>query len=275
VTVGGELERPSSLEERPDGDRLLRRVATRLGTQARDYVPKTFGGRAGDIPSPIGQFIRAQHAVDAESFHLPEPLLGPVPEATVVLVVGLNPGYGPTEDIPRLGTALDEYVEWYAHRMNQRDEHGRPCSNFEGKRGVIHHYAAVERDYLTPVLQKEALGRTAVYADAIPWKWNADSNPDFGQTAIVEYAQARLAEIATVLQPSLVMTLGQRVAGFVSLWPDADPRPSKLRLGEWTGDCLPCFHPNKHWKTGEKLPYFERAHVAMRSALGWEPGERS
>lgn len=266
VGMGSIAETSRPLPE--DGERLLRRVATRLWEQAQEFVPKIFDGTAGHIPEPLVHFIQAQGAADAASFQLPEPLLGPVPGATEILVVGLNPGYGPTEEIPCVGNTLEEYVQWYAERMNRRDEQGRPYSNFEGKPGVIRHYVAVERDYLTPVLEEKALGRVAVYADAIPWKWNADNNPDLSQTDIGEFARARIAEIACVLQPSLVMTLGVRAAGFFGLWPSPDPIPQKADIGDWSGNCLPCFHPNKHWKSGEKMPHLERTHSAMRILLG-------
>lgn len=267
VDVGGEWERLSEWEARPEGMRLLRSVAARLWRQAQEYVPRVFEGELEGVPAPFGNFIGAQSAPDAANFQLPEPLLGPVPETTVVLVVGLNPGYGPTEEIPRLSDTLEQYVLWYAERMSRRDERGRPYSSYEGKRGYIHHYVAVERDYLTPVLQEKALGRVAVYADAIPWKWNADSNPDLDHADVAEYAQARIAEIANALHPSLVMTLGQRAANFFGLWPSQDPTRSRVDIGRWTGNCLPCFHPNKHWKRGEKTPYLECARLAIRDAL--------
>ncbi len=107
---------------------LLPTLAEELWGEARRFVPAVFAAGPGAVPAPLGQLILAQGAPDDAAFQLPDPLSGPIPDEVPVLVVGLNPGLDPDEDIPRLGTPLLEYVAWYERRFSaaNRDGHGRP-----------------------------------------------------------------------------------------------------------------------------------------------------
>src|SRR6185312_1779418 len=80
---------------------LLPSLAKELWHQAQQYVPEVLAHGPSAAPLPLGYFIAAQDQPSASEFQLPEPLLGPVaPSELRILVVGLNPGFGPTEDIP-------------------------------------------------------------------------------------------------------------------------------------------------------------------------------
>jgi hypothetical protein len=256
VNVGSERQgshhyEPShmtSAKQLPTRSNLLQEIATRLWNDARAHVTPVLATGPDAAPHPLGLFIVAQRQFDPDEFQLPEPLLGPVANATQVLVVGLNPGYESSEDLPRWTANLDDYVHWYAFRMAQdsRDEWGRPASSFGGAKRIIRHYHAVERDYLDGVVGPQALGRVAVYADAIPWKWNAVANPDLGDPVVAEYARSRIAEIAAVLQPNILVSLGVFAADALGLSrPNAKPNAEICQIGWWRGCCLPVFHPNK------------------------------
>src|SRR5579859_139178 len=194
------------------GIRLVRDLAVELFTQAQSHVPDVLGGRTDATPPHLSNFIRAQRSETGaplpEHFQMPEPILGPIPSKVEVLVVGINPGYGPTEEIPTLSSSLQEYVAWYQTRMDRRNEGGSPISLYAGEPGIVRHYVTVERDYLTTVLGERALGSSAVYADAIPWKWNREWAPVLKDPQIGLEARARIGLVASILQPNLLLVLG-------------------------------------------------------------------
>lgn len=276
VNFGGTWQRMSEWERQPpppatlpSREELLPTIAKRLWDEAREYVPRVLAGDPDAAPHPLRQFILAQGESDPDRFQLPEPLLGPVGDVTRVLVVGLNPGYSAEEAIPRLPDGLDAYVAWYARRFaaDGRDEWGRPVARIAGVPRLVRHYQSVERDYLAGVLAGRPLGRVAVYADAIPWKWNADADPhpDLGDPSVAKYARARVQEIAAVLQPRVLVTLGVFAAGCLGL-PRPAPEPAAIThaVGVWEGTCLPLFHPNKRWPASARAAYLDRVHDALR-----------
>jgi hypothetical protein len=261
---------PKRPERLPTRQSLLEEVASTLLAEARQYVPRVLPDKPDAAPKPLGSFILAQGQSDPEAFQLPEPLLGPIGEQSELLVVGLNPGYNPEEDIPRLSASLDEYVEWYANRMvlERRDQWRRPMSRFSGMPGLIRHYWAIERDYLDPVFGPQSLGRRAVYVDAIPWKRNAEVRPDLNDTAVLRYARARVAEIASVLEPRLLLTLGVFAASAVGIvGPQTVPSVIDSRVGYWQGKCLALFHPNKRWPTGTRAAYLAAARQRLQEVV--------
>lgn len=261
---------PPPPETLPSREELLPAIAKRLWDEACDYVPRVLEGRPDAAPQPLGQFVLAQGEPDPDRFQLPEPLLGPVGEVTQVLVVGLNPGYSAQEAIPRLADGLDAYVAWYARRFaaDGRDAWGRPVARIAGVPRVVRHYRSVERDYLSGALGEQPLGRVAVYADAIPWKWNADQHPDLDNPAVITYARARVQEIAAVLRPRVLVTLGVFAATCLGLpRPALEPAATTQAVGVWEGVCLPLFHPNKRWPAEGRAAYLSRVHDALRTFL--------
>lgn len=250
---------------------LLPSLAKELWHQAQQYVPEVLAHGPSAAPLPLGYFIAAQDQPSASEFQLPEPLLGPVaPSEPRILVVGLNPGFGPTEDIPTLSTRLDVYIDWYARRFCQdrRDWAGRPASIVDDQMRIVHHYARVERDYLDPVLGPQSLGRVAVYADAIPWKWNSEQNPDLRNAAVANYAVQRVQQIIESLKPPVVVTLGRSAAEWLGLpRPSTAPTAVQGAVGQWSGVFLPLAHPNKHWRAGERGEYVRAANAALARLL--------
>src|ERR1700682_1197848 len=126
------------------GEQLVQQLAAHLYRMAHAHVPDVLGGCTGTVSPHIADFIRAQRtgeewSAPPQHFQLPEP----IPERVQMLVIGLNPGYGPTEDIPTLCSSLDEYVGWYQARMDCRDEGGRPVSLYAAQPGIVRHYVAV------------------------------------------------------------------------------------------------------------------------------------
>jgi len=131
---------PTTPNTLPTRDQLLGEVARRLWSEAQDYVHRVLPNQPDGAPRPLGEFIIAQGETDPSNFRLPEPLLGPVGETTDVLVVGLNPGYESTEDLPRLDASLEDYIAWYADRMApERRLFGRPASRFANVTRIIRH----------------------------------------------------------------------------------------------------------------------------------------
>jgi hypothetical protein len=256
---------------------LLPSLAQELWHQAQQYVPEVLAHGPSAAPPPLGYFIAAQAQPSASEFQLPEPLLGPVAPAELrILVVGLNPGYGPTEHIPTLNTRLDVYIDWYAHRFSQerRDWAGRPASIVDDQTRIVHHYARVERDYLDPVLGPQSLGRVAVYADAIPWKWNSEQHPDLGDPAVAHYAIERVQRIIECLNPPAVITLGGSAAEWLGLRPPSTaPAAVPGAVRQWSGVFLPLAHPNKHWRAGARGEYVRAANAALARLL--EPSPKS
>jgi hypothetical protein len=253
------------------GHELLQLICSRLWKEARAHVPIVLEHGADETLHPLDKFILAQKAFDASMFALPEPLLGPIPNKVEVLLIGLNPGYGPEEAIPRLGDDLGTYIDWYSSRFSdgRRDIWGRPASrHVNGTQRLTLHYHAVERDYLDAALGKAALGRRAVYADAIPWKWNNDQNPELSDRRILEYGRRRLVEIAQTLHPTVIIPLGGLAADCLGAPRPADtPVLGQLTLDSWEGKCLPLAHPNKHWKVGIKEAYLEAAQATLLTAI--------
>jgi hypothetical protein len=261
VHVGNEWMRyseweatPPRPERLPGREDLLRDIASRLLVEANEYVPQVLSGRPDDGEAPLRGFIMAQGQHDPAAFQLPEPLLGPVGETTQVLVVGLNPRCSSHEDSPRLHATLDDYVNWFANRM---------AAELRNRR-----YGAIERDYLDPVLGHCGLGRGAVYADAIPWKWNAGRGPDLGDTAVLRYARGRIAEIASVLQPEVLVSIGVPVAEALGLDPPQEtPNVERGRVGYWEGQCLVLFHPNRRWPARGRAAYNTSVQQLLRDVF--------
>lgn len=152
-----------------------------------------------------------------------------------VLVVSLNPSDDPDEEIPRLGGGLDTYVAFYADRFSddRRVEDPRSQSKvpscqrttFPGQSSrpyVNDHYRDVEAlliRSLSPAHDEPPpLGTTAVYCDAVPWKWKTgalkgvQANGEWKRRKLRKadwaLAAARVKRIVDALEPRLVLTLG-------------------------------------------------------------------
>lgn len=226
---------------------LLTYLAEELLLLANRYVADvvTMGDSAA-APIPYGPFMHAQRAATPPAYQLPEPILHPL-QSPAVLVIGLNPGYGNSELMPCLGTPLDEYVDWYAHRFdsNRRDDKGRPAAKYlEDRQTLVRHvihYTKVEELLLSQALGPHSLGRDAVYCDAIPWKW-ANSNKtvrprmtrsDWENAWFV--AAQRIETIAVALNPRVVLTLGEPGEKIFNRASTKDGRPAPTTIGHWHG----------------------------------------
>jgi hypothetical protein len=184
-----------------------------------------------------------------------------------VIVVGLFPSFNSGEDSPRLHASLDDYVNWYTNRMTaeHRDRRQRPASSCHGVARLMRHHWAIERDYLDPVFGPHTLGRGAVYADAIPWKWNTNRDPELSDTAVLRYARGRIAEIASVLQPDVLLTIGAPTAAALGLEPpQVTPNVECGRIGYWAGQCLVLFHPDRPWTAGGRAVYRASVQQLLR-----------
>jgi hypothetical protein len=136
--------------------------------QDRNFVPVVLAGASDVVPGLYRKLILAQRVSTAG---VPEPLLGPI-VGKPVLVAGLNPYHRAPADRPRLGCPFEEYRRYFARMFspNQRNELGpfvKP--ELDGLFREVGHFIEVE-DALAPALGQAALGRAAMYADAIPWK---------------------------------------------------------------------------------------------------------
>jgi hypothetical protein len=219
-------------------------------------IPEVIGGAVdGVVEQPLGSFVAAQGARIRKEYQLPEPLLGPLPANVTVLVVGQNPGYdADNESSPRFGTPLDTYVGWFgSFCVSQR----HPTTNqlakhVNGEWTEIRHYAEVE-DILaaSTSLGPHALGRTAVYADAHPWKWRRAKGrkpgpPSLGAQLVRTQIRERVYRIVERLRPTLVITLGRHAARPFGTLPAMSKAPVVVQacLGQWNGLHLPSLHLN-------------------------------
>jgi hypothetical protein len=216
---------PMSGRSTPTASELLVGLADEL-LQASRQVPDVLGGSAAPGDS-IARYILAQGVTTSAEFQLPEPILHPLDNPSV-LVVGFNPNFGPDEDIPRFGSSLEEYITFYADRFasHRRDQRGRPAeiNRLTGKVSSIPHYNDVEKAVAAVLGTETALGLNTVYCDSIPWKWKQDKRPkkgdlDFGQ------ASDRLERIVIALQPKVILTLGGDASGIIADWHRNKPRP--------------------------------------------------
>lgn len=241
-------------------DELLRGLAEGL-LIASEQVPSVLSGEVASI-APVVQYIRAQRVTNQWEFQLPEPILHPI-DNPEVLVVGFNPNYGEDEIIPRYGSTLEEYVDFYANRFapHRRDISGRPAGQRVGDRAIYHigHYTVVER-LLAEVLGTEAaLGINTVYCDAISWKWKRERFPGF-RKADAGMAYQRLERIMLALQPKVILTLGDRTARIVGDWTRNQPRPGRTH-GDWPVWHVATYHPDAR---GGK---FHANRTAIQSAI--------
>lgn len=255
---------------------LLENLAGDLWQLANRWaVPVVQRQDPNQAPDPFGQFVYAQRTKQAIDYQLPEPILHPIPNPDV-LVVGLNPGFGETEIIPSLGTSLSDYVDWYSNRFDhtRRDDSGRPTATYsEGSlisTRFVSHYAKVER-WLEPACGPVALGRNAVYCDAIPWKWrNSDRSvrPQLSGKVwneVWQDAYIRVSRIVTCLKPRVIVTLGEPGTRFFNRAPSESPRALPLSVDSW--DCLliPVVHPNRR---GTTAMYWSIVAKALKDAVG-------
>jgi hypothetical protein len=198
-------------------------------------------GDDGAVPSQYRRLILAQGVNQPGEFQLPEPLLGPILERPI-LVLGLNPFHRAGADRPRLGCPFDDYVRYFEFMFapDQRNEAGRIVKpELDGSLRAIAHFAEVE-DALAPALGPRALGRVAVYADAIAWK---SKRPPRLDTELKAAMKDRIAAIIDGLKPRAVVTFGRSVSRRIAEW-SPDPPEAQIRtVGRWTGPIITSWHP--------------------------------
>lgn len=230
---------------------FLEAVARELFDEALEHVPQ-----AQAIPghrwlwTPI---VRAQREPGgdrpADPYRMPAPFMGSLrnPE---VLVIGQNPNVAPAAAMhPRLGRCsfdayLDFFGSYFAFRRDQR-----PVDRLAGwsPQNPIsrkqRHYGHVE-DLLRPALGAAALGRCALYADAIPW---ATSSLKGGllTAGVARYARERVLRLVFNLLPRAVLFLG---GAPVRLILGAGASPDRIA----GVPCLQVIAPNGIRKTGLK-----------------------
>ncbi len=246
---------------------LLTRLAEELLTLSNRYVADVVTMENPDAsPIPYGPFIHAQRVATPSAYQLPEPILHPL-QNPEVLVVGLNPGFGASEIMPCFGTSLGTYVDWYANRFDSRhrDALDRPSAEYleDGHIQIrhVHHYKKLEELLLSQALGPNSLGRSAVYCDAIPWKWaNSDKalRPKVTSSNwedVWRDASQRVETIAVALKPQVVLTLGEPGARIFNRAPTEGRSPEPSSLGDWEGVHVPSAHlaawgkTNDYWKT--------------------------
>lgn len=239
-------------------EQLIEKLAADYWDDVNRYVPLVLPGGSDPepcpeaAPPPLGQFIAAQEETDSDRFLLPEPLLGPVDSRNLrVLVIGHYPDYDPDlGDEFRLGaSSLRSYIAIYRDSLGYRDHGGRIVRTRRGKMAPMVHLNWVEREILTRPLGTQALGQFASYADAIPWIWDSSTRrqPDLNDPQVREYARDRVREIVEVLQPTVLLTLGEAVAetieGRPDRWPAETVSVRDVEIGSWRGKHLPALHP--------------------------------
>lgn len=253
---------------------LLAALGLELWGEATKYIHASFDPTSV-AGSPIIRLIRAQHAESAERFQLPEPILGCRGRVSV-LVVGINPGYNPLEEIPRFGWSADDYIAFYRHRYveSHRDSRGRPVSILsDGRDQVVKHYAVVER-MLRGALGPQPIGRGAAYADAVPWK--AKETPLLVPD-ICALARTRIERVVSTLDPTMIITLGAKTAQILSLYhATLQPAVMETRLGIWVGPVLTVLHPNARFTgVGNQGRYVAAVQACIREAMSASPRERT
>jgi hypothetical protein len=230
-------------------------LATELFDSASQYAAHVVDVQDPSVaPEPYGPYIHAQRATSPSAYQLPEPILHPVQDPAV-LVIGINPGFGGSERIPCLGTSLDDYGRWYAHRFDaqHRDEQGRPTAEYlengEVRRRFVPHYTRVENWLLAPALGPGALGRYAVYCDAIPWKWANQNRAIRPQMSMHSWDRAwdqashRVETIVIALAPKVIVTLGEPGPRIFNRAPSAIDPFGPAQLGDWFGQIVAAKHP--------------------------------
>lgn len=241
---------------------LLTDLAVELWEQS-SRVPEVLAGSEYSRKDRVAQYILAQGVRDPQQFQLPEPILHPIANPSV-LVVGFNPNYGPDEDIPRYGCSLDEYVAFYADRFasNRRDAQGRPAGkrSSTGEIYGIGHYHHIEQLVAEVLGTSTAFGLNAVYCDAIPWKWKQDRNPGI-RKADGAAAYTRLEKIVRALNPRVVLTLGGPASCIVGLWTKGEPRPNRTK-GDW-----PVLHVASYHPAARGQAYTQAHNGAVQEAL--------
>jgi len=197
-------------------------------------------------------------------FQLPEPMLHPV-DRPVVLVLGWNPGYSPTEEVPTIFTPVAKYIEFYGDRFGPRGRTRtlRPASRDQvsTRLTVIKHYSAVERLLERAGLGTLALSETASYVDAIPWK---GTQPSFRDPTIAAIAWERLRRIVEGLRPKLILTLGMEVASLVEAGHPREPKARSMMIGDWEGLLVPMYHPASFGLV--TTAYLEQVAAVIRDA---------
>lgn len=230
-------------DESSIGKELLEDLAGELLRES-SRVPEVLYGSEHSRKDRVAQYILAQGVHDPHPFQLPEPILHPIANPSV-LVVGFNPNYGPDEDIPRYGYNLDEYIAFYADRFapHRRNAQGRPAGKRLSTDEIydIPHYHLIEQMIAEVMGTSTAFGLNAIYCDAIPWKWKQGRISGI-RTADAEIAYVRLEKIVLTLKPKVVLSLGERPSRIVGLWTKSDPRPGRPH-GDWPVLHVASYHP--------------------------------
>jgi hypothetical protein len=252
---------------------LLHKLAAHLWAEAEEHVPRVLGGMEPDTDNIYVRLIRAQGVSDPGLYHLPEPILHPVSDP-VVLVVGMNPGYSNSETMPTLNDGFKHYVDWYKTRFDEfgRLRRGQAASTRHpdsSKRGRSH-YAEVERVLeASERLGVRPLGRTAVYADANPWKYKkANHGPSISDVKMRDMIDSRLKLIVEALRPPIILALGD------ALWtlfgsPNARLKTfGQTRIGQHEALVVPMYHPSYANINIPKEIFGERPVIGHRQSIG-------
>lgn len=280
-----------------DAKQLLNEIAADLYAQAQENARVVMAtGRQDAAADPyVGAFAFAQYQQQQgdktpSNFHLPEPILHPRDNPRV-LVISANPGYGEGERLPNLDTPLQEYIDFYWNRFTPAGRMGGEATGAPAVRRVplgqtgandelygIGHLHCIE-SLLEPILGPTPLSGNAAFCDAIPWKWSNSRNRDerYKQPQLSSeqwktvwrvHAEERLSRIAAVLDPQVVLIMGElnrrlpelsnpSLASGPHLW-------EGQRLGRWRGTVVSSFHPNANQMSGA---YAARVTAMVRRAL--------
>lgn len=195
----------------------LDRLSQSLFDEATTHV---LGARAGTNPTWLwSDIVKAQtetvngRTQPTASYRMPAPVIGWVPHPTV-LVIGQNPNVALAEVLyPRLDQSwtLARYTAFFREYFNYRKD-GRPGDRYADWTPLnpsmrkLKHFGYVE-DVLCPTLGPCALGRNALYADALPWatQWLDGRLLTDG---VVAYAKQRVAALVRDLKPKALLGLG-------------------------------------------------------------------
>lgn len=245
-----------------NADTLLTEIAIELWEQAEKHArPVIETGRQDAANDPfIGAFAFAQYQQGARTpdlFHLPEPILQPVDKPRV-LVVSVNPGYGKGEHMPTLGWLHQDYARFYRERFEERGRiDGYPAIERDAAHGgvemhKIKHLTIVET-VLASAIGPQALGRNAVFCDAIRWKWSKFENERFREPQLTvaqwadvwrRIAQERVGRIARALDPEVVLILGELNRWLYDLKVHYGPYVGTRQISDWRGTVVSSGHPN-------------------------------
>lgn len=269
---------------------LLFEIAETLWEQAQRHARPVIETGQQDAAQDrfVGAYAFSQYQQGATSsalFHLPEPVLNPRDRPRVV-VVGVNPGFGIGERMPTLEWTLEDYVAFYWNRFGRdnrksgypavlRTPPNLPLRELELYQ--IPHLRKVE-DILTTALGPQALDGQAVYCDAIPWKFN---NKDKSLRPILslkdwktvwdDHAPNRISRVASVLNPEVILILGEFNAKRWQLKLSNGPFTRRnVRIGDWSGTVVSSLHPNarsNQFSSGFDTHYRTAVAWALRESL--------